>query len=91
MRFEKLLAGVLFAGDCTNGFFTQGKVCCPNCKHELEQQVPADNDAQLVCPSENKGCVKPTKNFGSLEEMTAWVAQGWDAMAWVCKQSPIAI
>ncbi len=91
MRFEKLLAGVLFTGDCTNGFFTQGNVCCPNCKHELEQQVPTDNDARLMCPAANKGCVKPTKNFGSLEEMTAWVAQGWDAMAWVCKQSPSAI
>jgi hypothetical protein len=90
MRFEKLLAGVLFTGDCANGVFTRGKVCCPNCKHELEQQAPADNDAQLICPQENRGCVKPTKTFDSQEELAAWVAQGWDAMAWVCQQSPSA-
>jgi len=90
MRFERLLAGVVFTGDCASGIFRRGKVCCPNCKHELEQQVPADDDAQLICPQENKGCVKPTKSFGGQEEMATWVEQGWDAMAWVCKQSPSA-
>jgi hypothetical protein len=91
MRFEKLLSGVLFTGDCANGIFTRGNVCCPNCKHELEERVPVDNDAQLICPQKNLDCGKPTKNFGSRDEMTAWVEQGWDAMAWVCKQSPSTI
>jgi hypothetical protein len=90
MRFEKLLDGVSFTGDCANGIFTRGTICCPNCKHELQQQVTADNDAELICPQGNKGCVKPTMSFGSSEDMTAWTERGWDAMAWVCKQSPIA-
>jgi hypothetical protein len=90
MRFERLLAGVSFTGDCANGIFRRGVVCCPNCKHELEQQITADNGAQLICPQENKGCLKPTKVFGSQEDMTAWINQGWDAMVWVCKQSPSA-
>jgi hypothetical protein len=90
MLFERLLAGVVFIGDCENGRFKRGKVCCPNCKHELEQQAPINNGAKLVCPQQNASCVKPTKTFGSREDMTAWIEQGWDAMAWVCKQSPSA-
>ncbi len=88
MRFERLLAGVSFTGDYANGIFKRGMVCCPNCKHALEQQVTADNGALLICPEKNKGCLKPTKTFESQEDMTAWIKQGWDAMAWVCKQSP---
>ena len=90
MRFERLLAGVAFTGDCANGIFRRGMVCCPNCKHELEQQVTADDSVQLICPQENKGCTKPTKVFGSQEDMTTWIQRGWDAMEWVCKQSPSA-
>jgi hypothetical protein len=88
MLFERVLAGIVFVGDCENGRLTRGKVCCPNCKRELEQQVPADNDAQLICPQQDRGCVRPTKTFGCQEDMVAWIEQGWDAMAWVCKQSP---
>ncbi len=90
MRFTRLLAGVVFTGDCANGRFSRGLICCPNCKHELEQQTLDDTDAQLICPQQNMGCVKPTKTFGSQEDMAAWIAQGWDAMAWVCQQSPTA-
>jgi hypothetical protein len=44
MRFESVLAGVVFTADCENGRFRRGQVCCPNCRHEIEQQVPADID-----------------------------------------------
>jgi hypothetical protein len=90
MRFEKMLAGVLFTGDCVNGIFTRGKVCCPNCKHELEQKAPVSGDVQLICPQINKGCVKPTKTFRSRDDLEEWVEHGWDAMTDVCKQNPNA-
>ena len=69
------------AGDTRLDFHDAGAVDCGSA---------FQTGAELALPQKNKGCMKHTKNFGSRKEMTAWLEQGWDAMAQVCKQSPSA-
>jgi hypothetical protein len=86
MEFRVQIEGVIFTATCEQGRFARGRVVCPNCGTELEQLAPLSGSAYLICPCLNRGCVKPTKSFGTERDMLEWVCQAWGLVERECKK-----
>ena len=78
------IGDVLFTGDYQDGKFVRREVRCPNCGARVEEQTVLGAAAYLLCPSNNKGCIKPIKSFGTETEMRDWLERTWQSAANIC-------
>jgi hypothetical protein len=88
MRIKVPLEGLLFTGDCQQGTFTRGEVRCATCEQPLEQQLNAGG-AYLICPSANRGCIKPSKSYDDENAMRNWLESAWQAIAQKCTSGEV--